>query len=383
MIEPINTNWEGRVEFCRVHGIVLDFICYLSSEDNFVTVLGEQSTSTPQSKIRRLSLQNGLAEPITHRLATTSMLQVRSVTVFGPAVNVMPSLSCFRALRVLDLEDSDLVESYLKINLICVGNLFHLRYLGLKDVNVGELLMELGKLRFLQTLCVRGDGTKELPPSAIKLRLSLVESLSNLHELQSLKIESWGAHIDLMQEGWNPPRNLCRFESCGDSFSTMPRWINPSSLPTLSHLVIYVDKVQSDDIQILGELPALCSILNVTGCIEKANVEGFMVSPDAFPSLRECCFNNFVTVPSMFPGGAMPRLRFLRFSLRACDIVSSNLDFGMGHLPSHERVHVDLWCQEASTTEVKEIEAALRCAAETHPNSPAIDIHFGGREPAL
>ena len=168
MIQLINTN--GRVEFCRVHDIVLDFICYLSSEDNFVTVLGKQSISTPQSKIRRLSLQNGLAEPITHRLATTSMLQVRSVTVFGPAVNVMPSLSCFRALRVLDLEDSDLVESYLKINLICVGNLFHLRYLGLKDVNVGELLMELGKLKFLQTLCVRGNGTKELPPSAIKLR---------------------------------------------------------------------------------------------------------------------------------------------------------------------------------------------------------------------
>jgi len=447
MIELINTNCEGRVEFCRVHGIVLDFICYLSSEDNFVTVLGKQSTSTPQSKIRRLSLQNGLAEPITHRLATTSMLQVRSVTVFGPAVNVMPSLSCFRALRVLDLEDSDLVESYHKINLSCVGNLFHLRYLGLKDANVDELLMELGKLQFLQTLCVRGNGTKELPPSAIKLRhlmclhieggttlpvgarnltsleelnklqvdhlspyiveelgymielrvlviywgeldeslhKTLVESLSNLHKLQSLKIESWGGHIDLMQEGWNPPRHLCRFESCGDSFSTMPRWINTSSLPALSHLAIYVDKVQSDDIQNLGVLPSLRSIiLNVTGCIEKATVEGFMVHPDAFPCLRECCFNNFVTVPSMFPSGAMPRLRFLRFSLRACDIISSNLDFEMGHLPSLERVHVDLWCQEASTTEVKQIEAALRHAAETHPNSPAIDIHFGGREPAL
>ena len=187
----------------------------------------------------------------------------------------------------------------------------------------------------------------------------------------------------LMDTGWKPPLRLRRFESCGASFSTMPRWINPSLLH-LSHLVIYVDKVQSEDIQNLGELPALRSIiLNVTGCIEKATVEGFMVSTDAFPYLRECCFNNFVTMPSMFPRGAMLKLQFLRFSLRACDVASSNLDFGMGHLPSLERVHVDLWCQEASTTEVKEIEAALSHAAETHPNSPAIDIHSGVREPAL
>jgi len=346
----------------------------------------------------------------------------------------------------LDLEDSDVFESYHKINLSCVGNLFHLRYLGLKDTNVGELLMEIGNLQFLQTLCVRGNGIKELPPSAIKLRhlmwlhieggttlpvrarnltsleelnklqvdhlspyiveelgylielrvlviywgeldeslhKTLLESLSNLHKLQSLKIESCGGHIDLMREGWKPPLHLRRFESCGASFSTMPRWINPSLLH-LSHLVIYVDKVQSEDIQNLGELPALRSIiLNVTGCIEKATVEGFMVSTDSFPSLRECCFNNFVTMPSMFPRGAMLKLQFLRFSLRACDVASSNLDFGMGHLPSLERVHVDLWCQEASTTEVKEIEAALRHAAETHPNSPAIDIHSGVREPAL
>ncbi|KAM0828250.1 hypothetical protein ACQ4PT_067673 [Festuca glaucescens] len=165
MIQPVGIDAEGRAETCQVHDMVLDLICSLSSAENFVSILDgiKRKKRNSQSKVRRLSFQNIMLESTTPLLPNTDMQQVRSVCVFSHAISHVPSLACFQVLRVLDLAYCDLREHGHKINLSHVCNLLHLRYLGLRDTQVGELPAEIGKLRILQTLDIEGTGLKELP----------------------------------------------------------------------------------------------------------------------------------------------------------------------------------------------------------------------------
>nr|ALO61079.1 RGA1-F [Secale cereale] len=173
MIQPIYDN-AGQVYACRVHDMVLDFICNLSHEAKFVNLLDATGNSTSsQSNVRRLSLQNKnedhQAKPLTNIM---SMSRVRSITIFPPAVSIMPSLSMFEVLSVLDLSNCDLGQSSsLQLNLKGVVHLIHLRYLGLAGTQISELPTEIGNLQFLEVLDL-GDNYEldELPSTLFKLR---------------------------------------------------------------------------------------------------------------------------------------------------------------------------------------------------------------------
>ncbi|KAM3406092.1 hypothetical protein ACQJBY_000248 [Aegilops geniculata] len=173
MIQPIYDNI-GQVYACRVHDMVLDLICNLSHEAKFVNLLDATGNSTSsQSNVRRLSLQNKnedhQAKPLTNIM---SMSRVRSITIFPPAVSIMPSLSMFEVLRVLDLSDCDLGKSSsLQLNLKGVGHLIHLRYLGLSGTKISKLPDEIGNLQFLEVLDLGSNyGLDELPSTLSKLR---------------------------------------------------------------------------------------------------------------------------------------------------------------------------------------------------------------------
>nr|UBY07489.1 NBS-LRR disease resistance protein [Dasypyrum villosum] len=410
MIQPIGIGVEGNVEACRVHDMVLDLICSLSSEENFVTVLdviGREMTDS-ESKVRRLSIQNSKID-----VDTTRMEHMRSVTVFSDnVVGKVLDISRFRVLRVLDLEGCDISDvGY-------VGNLLHLRYLGLRYTHVKDLPMEIGKLQFLLTLDLRGTKIKVLPSSVVQLRRlmclyvdyavklpsgignltslevldelglsdvdldfvkelghltklralrldcdgfdeslgkALEESLSNLNRLNNLDIYFSGKRINFLSEDWMPPPQLRRlaFRSIRSWFKTLPSWINPSSLPLLSYLDITVFEVRPADIQLLGMLPALC-VLWVT---DYSRSQG----------------DDVLEIP-VLSSGAAPRLKHLRFSFPAKWISRENIDLGMRHLPSLQRVDVVLIEVGASDAEVNEAKAALRASAEDHPNRPAFKI---------
>jgi hypothetical protein len=112
---------------CRVHDMVLDPICSISSEANFVTILNVMEHMSALSKIRRLSIRND-KEDYYMKLATMSLQQVRSVIVLRSATNQILVLRRFYVLRVMDLQDCDLSQGY-NLNK-CLGNLFHLRSCG-------------------------------------------------------------------------------------------------------------------------------------------------------------------------------------------------------------------------------------------------------------
>uniref|UniRef100_A0A453EK52 Disease resistance protein RPM1 n=2 Tax=Aegilops tauschii TaxID=37682 RepID=A0A453EK52_AEGTS len=173
MIQPIYDPL-GQVYACRVHDMVLDLICNLSHEAKFVNVFdGTGNIMSSQSNVRRLSLQNKMedhqAKPLTNIM---SMSRVRSITIFPPAVSIMPALSRFEVLRVLDMSDCNLGESSsLQPNLKGVGHLIHLRYLGLSGTGISKLPAEIGTLQFLEVLDLGyNPELDELPSTLFKLR---------------------------------------------------------------------------------------------------------------------------------------------------------------------------------------------------------------------
>uniref|UniRef100_A0ACD5VAF6 Uncharacterized protein n=1 Tax=Avena sativa TaxID=4498 RepID=A0ACD5VAF6_AVESA len=199
MILPVYDD-EVKVVACKVHDMVLDLIASLSNEDNFVFLQSGTSDScrSSQSNVRRLSLQNAQeGEFQSSSLESISMIQVRSVALFEPAIGLMPSFSRFVVLRVLELNGCDLSDCN-HLNLRELGSLLHLRYLGLGDTRISELPEEVGKLQFLQVLDLSKIHNVELPWTIIKLRRlirllidcnieRLAEGLGNLTSMEVLR----------------------------------------------------------------------------------------------------------------------------------------------------------------------------------------------------
>uniref|UniRef100_A0A8R7NW63 NB-ARC domain-containing protein n=2 Tax=Triticum urartu TaxID=4572 RepID=A0A8R7NW63_TRIUA len=414
LIQPVHVNAAGKVEACRVHDMVLDLLCSLSSEQNFATILDgsgtQQSKSISHRKSRRLSFQNSMSEPSTNLVDATSMPQVRSVVLFKADIDLIQNISCFQVLRVLDLEGCDFGRNPDDVDLRYIKNLLHLRYLGLRRTHVRELPVEIGKLQFLETLDLADNGSSVavIPSSVVRLRRlmfldvansvlpagignltsleelkgklvdvkelgqlvelrvlylfwngndesmcnSLVVSLGKLRKMQRLTIYGVGnARSDVSRDGWVPTPQL-RYLWFIRCTTRLPRWVNSSSFPLLSSMGISVDRLQPEvDIQILGKLPALRSLWLWTSQAQPTHVETFVVGANAFPCLRECRFFNFHAVPSMFPRGAMPRLEIMHFTARASDIAGGDLSVGMGHLPSLQQVTVCLWVEKGSTSD--------------------------------
>jgi disease resistance protein RPM1 len=133
-----------------------------------------------------------------------------------------------------------------------------------------------------------------------------------------------------------------------------------------------VEELQADDIQIIGMLPALrCLYLRA-----RRVMETLVVSADAFPYATSCKFGRFLSPPSLFPPGAMPRVEHLQFEVSAPSIASGEIDCGLGHLHSLEYVNVILLIGGSSDEERETAEALLTRAAEAHPKRPTIHFEF-------
>lgn len=206
LIHPVY-NKKGAIEVCRVHDMILDLICSLSSEESFVTIFdGTEASKSSQSIVRRLSLQNRKEEHQTTHLDSKDMPLVRSLTIFEPAIGQNMAFSSFVVLRVLVLSGCDIGKN----SLSGIGKLFHLRYLGLAGTHICGLPEEIEKLQFLQVLDVRYNrNMKELPSSIYKLSgliclqvdhiMRLQDGLGNLASIEVLK-EIHGASLNTVQE---------------------------------------------------------------------------------------------------------------------------------------------------------------------------------------
>ncbi|XP_004979892.1 putative disease resistance RPP13-like protein 3 isoform X2 [Setaria italica] len=338
MIQPIHDSSDDMISRCRVHDMVLDFIRSLSSEENFVTVLSNIGGTSPSNMIRRLSLQNSQES---HMMAQTtwSLQHARSVVVFPASVSLVPPLAHCRVLHVLDLEECNLSQA--NSNLKYLGNLHHLRYLGLCKTGISQLPEEIENLQFLQTLDVRGTEIFKLTSSVVQLRKlmclyidwstrvpngignltcleqlswlriddytrNIIEELGQLTELRQLSIELDERNDKLLEclcklqkmqeldirvypsqrgtgglDAWVTPRHLRVLRTAGSCwFSTLPAWVNSS----LQSLEIAVRELHQVDLEILGRLPALRRLQLEVDNHNLGILAGFVVGAEELPA---------------------------------------------------------------------------------------------------
>lgn len=207
MILPVSMGYDGSVQYCQVHDMVLNILISMSTEANFVTIIDGQKPFSLPKRIRRLSLQCNNSEDAVTQTALTKQSSLRSVSIFGFTKEV-PNIVNFHALRVLDLSYCD----WLKNNHIeCIGSMLQLRYLVLYSRFISELPERIGKLEQLEIVDVRLCPIRALPDATIRLQklvclnvsvvTKLPEMIGNmqcLEELSHVVIPSYS--IRLVQE---------------------------------------------------------------------------------------------------------------------------------------------------------------------------------------
>uniref|UniRef100_A0A0E0BKS3 NB-ARC domain-containing protein n=1 Tax=Oryza glumipatula TaxID=40148 RepID=A0A0E0BKS3_9ORYZ len=425
MIQPIEMY--GRVFACRIHDMVLDLIRILATEENFVKILDRlydvHSSSSQSSTARRVAWHKSLNQDKMDNL-TTGMAQLRSLNAIECPISMIPPLVGFEVLHVLALESCDVITGY---HLKHIGKLQRLRYLGLRDTRVTELPSEIGDLMHLQVLDVRRTSLNALPATVGKLRrlirlcidgdipcgvgvltslqdlrlgkvsddsypniavdlckltdlrkltirslqldegslMTLVECLCTLRKLQSIKIAGGSWKVFNGWEGWEPPRQLCKFNTYGFCLPRQPTWVDSVRIPHLSHLNLHLLAVEQRDLDALAMMPEL-RVLEVS---TKLSISWTIAGGGLFPSLR--CFSTDIEI--MFLQGAMPMLTNIDFWASGDD--SAN-DIGLGYLPQLNDVFIYLVQSDLTARQVKEAMAVWKRVINSHPNRPFIEVQI-------
>ncbi|XP_037488040.1 disease resistance protein Pik-2-like [Triticum dicoccoides] len=173
--------WDGTVETCQVHDMVLEVMVSKSLEANFVSLVGGSYEGMSYGSIRRLSIHGGevVSEGSCSTEIATShgrkndiegmkMEHVRSLSMFGPKDNMkmLDRLGELSLLRVLDLEDCTAIKNK---HLRHVCRMYLLKFLNLKGTSISEMPPEVGDLENLETLDVRQTHLEDLPETVTKL----------------------------------------------------------------------------------------------------------------------------------------------------------------------------------------------------------------------
>lgn len=196
LIQLVDTKHYVSKKQFRVHDVVLDFLIYKSTEENFSTLSSKHSK--PNSRIRRLSLMGNKDQGSVQQL---DLSHARSLAVFGDA-NQLPSVVHSSSLRVLDLSHSSGVEND---HIKDIGRLIQLRYLGISSANISELPIQIGNLSYLQTLDVSGTKLVELPESVTRLkhlaRLFIPEGTKFPNSIGKMeKLQEIGSFINIFRQ---------------------------------------------------------------------------------------------------------------------------------------------------------------------------------------
>ncbi|CAN6371454.1 unnamed protein product [Urochloa humidicola] len=194
----------GRVNTCKMHDIVRDLALSIAKDEKFSSANDQAAMIQMDQEVRRLSLcrWNDSDAP------TARLPHLRTLFSLDGAISTRMLASIFSEssyLTVLELQDSEITEVPGSI-----GNLFNLRYIGLRRTSVKSLPECIGSLSNLQTLDIKQTKIEKLPRSIVmvkKLRHLLADrviddkqkdfhyfagvqppkDLSNLVELQSLE----------------------------------------------------------------------------------------------------------------------------------------------------------------------------------------------------
>ncbi|KAK9122006.1 hypothetical protein Syun_019623 [Stephania yunnanensis] len=219
MVQVEEMNSLGRVKSCRLHDVLRDFSIVKAKEDGFGEVMSSIKKSLcPQLGVHYflgkgdfkgfdiVSIRTILEQVATYNKHARSILFM--FDVHESFIREMPTFNEVKLLRVLDLEGLSAICEFPKE----IGNLIHLRYLGMRHIYVtGPIPCTIGNLQKLQTLDLYGmhglnNGNASMPdvlwkmeelrilclPFVITKQKQLrMDNLRNLHTLKGVEVGSW------------------------------------------------------------------------------------------------------------------------------------------------------------------------------------------------
>uniref|UniRef100_A0A0A9BKP2 Uncharacterized protein n=1 Tax=Arundo donax TaxID=35708 RepID=A0A0A9BKP2_ARUDO len=434
MILPLDIGYDGKAQACRLHDMMLDLITSNAIEENFVTIIGpNRISSKPEGVVRRLSTQfRGEDRQLLVQHGMASLSHVRSFSVFGDCPNQRLLGADFRFLRVLSLDcrsnEAFNLKSICKLqklkylrldthelpvqigDLQCletlewynyslenvlphgVARLQHLRHLIVESMgklpeSIGSMealrtlsnfnicdspvnaVNELGDLKNLRELSVFWD---QAAPSDARYKEYLSSSFSKLSNcsLQSFSIVSKTVvAVDFLASLASPPRLLKTFWMWNTYFQRCPKWIAP--LDSLAILKLDVRELEDEDMDVLGELPALILLELWVVALRK---EKIIIKGVGFQSLR--AFQLWSGLPCLaFQELSMPKLEHLELEFSACGATSyGSTHSGIEHLPSLRIVGVEIYTENATESNIEAAEREIKNAIAKHPNNLKTNI---------
>ncbi|KAL7251421.1 hypothetical protein ACSBR1_013289 [Camellia fascicularis] len=213
-LEEYPIRYQGRFKSCKLHDLMRDVCLLKIKEENFLKVIYLKRHKNEQQQLLENSYPSSSLSSYRcsqiHRLAIAfdenvdgdlSLLKQKQVQHIRSAVffyggrcshrlweQIKPCIfNHLKLLKVLDLEAIGhrfFSVSDLKLPKT-IGNLIHLRYLGLRYSWFNQLPSSIGKLRYLQTLDLRTLSHPLIPNVLWKLKI-----LQYLYLPQSLHIEN-------------------------------------------------------------------------------------------------------------------------------------------------------------------------------------------------
>lgn len=147
--EAVRTE-RGKVKSCRIHDLLRDVAIKKANEVNFVHIYNDQLSSTTcrREVVHHHMDPYSCDRRVNKRMRSFLFFGERNRTLWG---SVKPITLKLELLRVLHLEGLHFPD--------VIGELIHLRYLGIADTFISNLPVFISNLRFLQTLDASGNDS--------------------------------------------------------------------------------------------------------------------------------------------------------------------------------------------------------------------------------
>ncbi|XP_031479834.1 disease resistance protein RPM1-like [Nymphaea colorata] len=178
LLQIVGKNDKGRVNRCKMHDLVREWVLQISSKQWFLNVIsvynGNDGDGGGNQISRRLSLHGAGTESLSH-FPSEQLQRIRSFFMFGAPDCDIGVIHRFLLMRVLDLQDAPINELP-----NAIGGLFHLRYLNLRRTGLRRLPASIKKLHNLEALDIRDN---------------LIERLPNISKLRMLRYVSAYSHL--------------------------------------------------------------------------------------------------------------------------------------------------------------------------------------------
>uniref|UniRef100_M8CMA5 Disease resistance protein RPM1 n=1 Tax=Aegilops tauschii TaxID=37682 RepID=M8CMA5_AEGTA len=255
MLEVVERDELLRVSTCKMHDLVRDLALAVAKEERFGSANGPKEMIRMDKEVRRFSTCGWTDSKAIVGVKFPRLRTIMSLATASPCTNMLSSvLSGSSYLTVLELQDSAITQVPASI-----GDLFNLRYIGLRRTNIQSLPHTIDKLSNLETLDIKQTKVEKLPPGIVnieKLRHLLADRfadekqtefryfvgveaphmISNFQELQTLETIHASKDLSLqlqkmmkLQTVWVDNINA---SNCDDLLKTL------SDMPLLSSLLL-------------------------------------------------------------------------------------------------------------------------------------------------